>query len=500
MNLSSIIDGGALYFPEKTALAFGSDRFTYKDLKSATDRVAFYLSERGVRHGDRIAVYMPNRPEWLAAYYGIIRLGAVAVCIGAAYKKKEIEQLLNESATGRVITCDELAAQVPKHSILPSLEDTIVWENESGLESVFRSRSATTPKAFPPVDCDPDDACVILFTGGTTGAPKGAMLTHRNILFTAQNVCYHERAAPEDKVLGFLPLHHVFGGNHIMNSLLYSCGTLVLQKSFDMDRMLAAVQTEKITRLYSVPTVFIRLLNTAGIGKYLSSVRYCFSAAASMASEIVRRWREQFNLVIHEAYGMTETASLVTFNHLYRHKIGSVGTPAGIVEVKIAAADGREAAPGESGEILIRGPNVMKGYFGKPKETARVLQNGWLRSGDIGLLDDEGYLFIVDRIKDLIISGGLNVYPSEVEETLYTHPAVEECAVVGIPHAEYGEAVAAFVKRREGQACTEAELIAHCKDQVASYKAPKQIQFVTELPKSPAGKILKREIRKNLPG
>jgi long-chain acyl-CoA synthetase len=264
-----------------------------------------------------------------------------------------------------------------------------------------------------------------------------------------------------------------------------------------MDRLLSSVQTEKITRLYSVPTVFIRLLNTAGSNKYLASVKYCFSAATSMASEIVRQWKDKFSLTIHEAYGMTETSSLVTFNHLYRHKIGSVGTTAGIVEVKILDENSKEVPAGETGEIVIRGPNIMKGYFNNAEETAKVLRDGWLHSGDIGRLDEDGYLYIVDRIKDMIISGGLNVYPTEVEEILYTHTAVEECAVVGMPHAEYGEAVSAFVKKKQGTECSEEDLISYCKKHIASYKSPKTILFVEELPKSPAGKILKREIRKS---
>jgi long-chain acyl-CoA synthetase len=282
-----------------------------------------------------------------------------------------------------------------------------------------------------------------------------------------------------------------------MNSTFFGCGTLVLHKSFDMDRLLSSVQSEKITRFYSVPTVFIRLLNTAKSREYLMSINYCFSAATSMASEIVRQWRDKFNLTIHEAYGMTETSSLVTFNHMYHHKIGSVGTPAGIVEVKIVDEKDSEVPPGESGEIVIRGPNIMKGYFNKPEETGEVLRNGWLHSGDIGRLDKDGYLYIVDRIKDLVISGGLNVYPTEVEEILYTHAAVEECAVVGMPHTEYGEAVSAFVKKKQGLECSEDDLIDYCKKRIASYKAPKKIFFVDELPKSPAGKILKREIRKS---
>jgi len=499
LNLSRIIDRGALNFAQKIALIQDKNRYTYDRLKSAMDRVAFYLSERGIGRGDRVALYMPNRPEWVAAYYAIIRLGAVAVCISSAYKQKELEHLLNESLVSLLITCDELSSRVPVRDADPSVKDVVIWENDRVLESTFDIRSAKR-KPFLPVDCGLSDECAILFTGGTTGTPKGAMLTHRNILYSAQNVCYHERAVPADVALCFLPLNHVFGGVHIMNSTFYGCGTLVLHKSFDMDRLLASVQTEKITRFYSVPTVFIRLLNSAGSRKYLTSVNYCFSAATSMASEIVRQWQDKFNLTIHEAYGMTETSSLATFNHLYHHKIGSVGTPAGIVEVKIVDDKDNEVPRVESGEIVIRGPNIMKGYFNRAEETAAVLRNGWLHSGDIGRLDEDGYLFIVDRIKDLIISGGLNVYPTEVEETLYTHAAVEECAVVGMPHTEYGETVSAFVKKKKGLECSEVDLIEYCKKRIAAYKAPKKIMFVAELPKSPAGKILKREIRTSFSG
>jgi len=496
LNLSSIIDRGSLNFADKTALVLDHDRYTYRQLKSATEQVALYLSEHGIRRGDRVAIFMPNRPEWVAAYYGVIRLGAVAVCASSAYKQKELAHLLNECLVSLLITCEELLPQLPQRDAVASLKDVVVWENDSALASVFDIRSARqTP--FLAVNCGFNDECAILFTGGTTGIPKGAMLTHRNILYSAQNVCYHERAVPDDVALCFLPLNHVFGGVHIMNSTFYGCGTLVLHKCFDMDRMLDSVQRERITRLYSVPTVYIRLLNTAGSREYLTSVNYCFSAATSMASEIVRQWQEKFNLTIHEAYGMTETSSLVTFNHMYRHKIGSVGAPAGIVEVKVVDGEDNEMPPGESGEIVIRGPNIMKGYFNNDEETGKVLRDGWLHSGDVGRLDEDGYLYIVDRIKDLIISGGLNVFPTEVEEILYTHPAVEECAVIGMPHTEYGEAVSAFVKRKQGGECSEADLIGYCKKHIASYKSPKKILFVEELPKSPAGKILKREIRKS---
>jgi long-chain acyl-CoA synthetase len=497
LNLSNIIDRGAINFSEKIALVHERNRYSYDRLKCAMDRVAIYLRERGVRSGDRIAIHMPNCPEWVVAYYGIIRMGAVAVCVSSAYKQREIEHSLNDTQVSLLITCDELLTQVPERETIPTVKDVVVWENDGILASIFETR-ATENDTFFPVDCNAGDECVILFTGGTTGTPKGAMLTHGNILYTAQNVCYHQRAIPDDLALCFMPLNHVFGGNHIMNATFYGCGTLVLHKSFDMDRVLSSIQTEKITNFYSVPTVFIRLLNTEKCHKYLKSITYCFSAATSMASEIVRQWQERFNLTIHEAYGMTETSSLVTFNHLYHHKVGSVGTPAGTVEVKIVDDENNEAPLGETGEIVIRGPNIMKGYFNKSEETDKVLHNGWLHSGDVGRLDKDGYLYIVDRIKDMIISGGLNVFSTEVEEVLYTHAAVEEFAVLGMPHVEYGEAVTAIVKIKQDRACSEDRLIDFCKERIASYKAPKKILFVDEFPKSPAGKILKREIRKFL--
>ncbi len=495
MNLSEIIDRGARAFADKPALIHDGGRIAYGRLQAAVARVAVRLREHGIRRGDRVAVYMPNRPEWVAAYYGIVRAGAVAVCVGAAYRRQEVQHLLEVAQADLVITCEELLARAEPPGADPARPRAVLaWERDDGLAAAL-APGAPPPEAFPPVDCGFGDPCAILFTGGTTGTPKGAVLTHGNILYTAQNVCYHERAAAGDVALCFLPLNHVFGGNHILNATLYGCGTLVLQPGFDMDRALAAVRAEKVSRFYSVPTVFIRLLNAPDSPRHLASVTYCFSAAASMAADIVRRWRERFGRVIHEAYGMTETASLVTFNHMYRHKAGSVGTPAGVVEVRIVDPEDRPLPAGEAGEILIRGPNVMAGYFNQPAETARALRGGWLHSGDIGRIDSEGYLFIVDRIKDLVITGGLNVYPSEVEAVLYTHPGVEECCVVGMPHPEYGEAVTAFVKRREAAACREGELIDYCKQHLASYKAPKSVRFVAELPKSPAGKILKREVR-----
>ena len=301
--------------------------------------------------------------------------------------------------------------------------------------------------------------------------------------------------SPDDRGLCFLPLNHVFAGNHIMNSLMYSAGTLVLHQAFDMDEIISSIEANGVTRLYAVPTVYIRFLNNPDCHPRLRSVGYSFSAATSMPAEIVRQWHKTFGLNIHEAYGMTESSSLVTFNHLYRHKVGSVGTPAGIVEVRIADLDGRPVPNGEEGEILISGPNVMKGYYNHPEETARALAGGWLHSGDVGRIDEDGYLHIVDRLKDMIISGRLDIYPTEIENVLYLHESVEECAVVGLAHEEYGEAVAAFVHLKQDVQSTEDELIRFCKESMASYKTPKKIFFVEDFPRTPQGKLLKRELR-----
>lgn len=495
MNLSSLIDRAATYFADKPALIFGRRSFTYEEIQKSVNTLAARLIGEGLRPGDRVALYVPNSPEWIVAYYGIIRSGAVALCLNPAYKRFELERLLRDARPRLMIISEKLAENVPDKAVVPGLDSVLTFESHPVLLGILENVAASKPLAPVAVHTDADDPCVILYTGGTTGTPKGAMLTHRNILFTAQNVCYHERTRPDDRSLCFMPLNHVFGGNHIMNAIFYGCGTLVLHDGFDLDRILASVNEDRVTRFFAVPTVFIRLLADAGYKRRFSTVTYCFSAATSMASEIVRKWTEACGLTIHEAYGMTETSSLVTYNHMYRHRIGSVGTPAGIVEVRIVDPEGNPVPQGETGEIAIRGPNVMKGYWGKPEDTAAMVRDGWLHSGDVGRLDRDGYLFIVDRIKDVIITGGYNVFPSEVEEVLYTHPSISECSVVGLENAVYGEAVTAFVVLQSGCEFSPTELTAYCKERLASYKVPKEFRVVEQLPKSSTGKILRRKIR-----
>jgi long-chain acyl-CoA synthetase len=493
MNIADSFSMGTLAYPERKALLFRDKTYTYAEMNRIITGIGAYLSGLGVAREDRIALYMPNRPEWIMCYYGVARMGAISVCVPAAYKREEMVGLVNDSRSSVLITSSDLSSEVPSSAAIPSVRKIIVVDEDD----VFRSIVANE-KGFVPVSARTtgDDVGAILYTGGTTGVPKGAMLTHRNLVSSAQNVAFHERMTPEDVGVCFMPLTHVFAQCHIMNALFFSCGTLVLFPGFDMDEILSAVSTHRVTRFYAVPTVYIRFLNDPSTRERLRSLRYVFSAATSMPAEIVRQWVDAFGIPINEAYGMTETASCVTFNHLFRHKIGSIGTPAGIVEVRLVDGDDNDVRDGERGEIVIRGPNVMKGYFNRPEETAVALRNGWLHSGDVGVFDDEGYLFIVDRLKDVIITGGENVFPKEVEDVLYMHEVVSECAVVGLAHPEYGEAVTAFVTLKEGKTVDEKALISFCKERLARYKVPKTVRVVAELPKTPQGKILRRELKK----
>jgi long-chain acyl-CoA synthetase len=399
-----------------------------------------------------------------------------------------------DSLSSIVVVSEELRSQLPPSDTIPTVRQIIVIEQDETVQSILRLEKTPVPQSK--IITSGDDPAAILYTGGTTGTPKGAMLTHRNMLYSAQNVAYHERLKPEDVGLNFLPLNHVFAQCHIMHTYFSNCATLVLFPGFDMDGISAAVPEHTVTRFYAVPTIFIRFLNNPDSRKQLKSVRYVFSGGTSMPAEIVRQWVDAFGIPIHEAYGMTESASIVTFNHLFRHKIGSIGMPAGIIELKVVDENDNELKQGEQGEIILRGPNIMKGYFNQPEETAMALRNGWFHSGDVGVFDAEQYLYIVDRIKDIVITGGENVYPKEVEDLLHQHKAVNECGVVGMPHHEYGEAVTAFVTLKPDMTVDESTLIAFCKERLARYKVPKAIHFVSDLPKTPQGKILRRELRK----
>jgi long-chain acyl-CoA synthetase len=491
MNISVILENSALVFPDRPAVSENGLEISYSQLNALANRVASGLVKLGIGPGDAVAICAPNSIEWISVYFGAIKTGAVAVTLPGLLLGPELKQLIDEARPRMIYTAPEKLHEL---NLLrrPGILETIICQ---GGDISFHQLSETESGEFKPVDRDRDDTCAILFTGGTTGIPKGAMLSHENIYTAIRNVVFNEKSAETDRALCFLPLNHVFGQMHIMNATLLSGGCIELMPSFDMDRILDAMATGRITKLFAVPTVYVRLLALNSLKEMLGTVRYCFSAAASMPAEMVRQWRERTGLAIYEAYGMTESASMVTYNHYHRHVIGSVGTPVGTVEVQIRDVEGNVLAPDQTGEICIRGRNVMKGYLNRPEETRAVFWGDWFRSGDMGRIDGNGYLFIVDRLKDMIITGGENVYPREVEELLYTRPEIQECAVIGLPDPEWGERITAFIIPAPGRTVDIAGLKTYLKSNLSSYKVPKEFRMVETLPKSPAGKILKRELR-----
>jgi len=494
MNLACNLERSAKLFPDHIAVIQGQERVTYAQLNHRASRVASGLRSLGLVPGDLAALCAPNSVDWLCFYFGALKLGAVAVTLSAQLSDREF-LLLMSHARPRALFCSE-----DKAAAVEELRASLPLELVVGPESEIPLPRLETEGDGPlwAVDRERDDTACVLYTGGTTGMPKGVMLSHENINTAINHVAHMERSVESDRAICFLPFNHVFGQMHIMNATIMTGGGLVLLPRFDLEQMLAAVKEHEVTKLYAVPTIYVRLLQLEDLRAQLSRVRYCFSAAASMAREVVRGWLERTGLAIHEAYGMTETASMVTYNHFNRHVVGSVGQAVGTTEVSIRDTRGNPLPLGREGEICIRGRGVMKGYLGAAEASNEAFWGDWLRSGDIGYLDDNGYLFIVDRLKDMIITGGENVYPREVEEALFECPQVSECSVVGMPDPEYGEKVVAVCVLAPGQRIDPGELRALLKTKLSGFKVPKEFIVKDDLPKTAAGKIFKREIKRQL--
>jgi long-chain acyl-CoA synthetase len=497
MNIASNLDHAAYHFPDHCAVIEGDRSVSFSEFCRDASQMASAMVEFGIQPGDHVALCAPNSYAWVVFYFGAIKAGAVAVTFSHLLMKREFMSTITDCEPRILFTVDEKLEALADYRNRPYPELVVCEHGDISWARLVEKGSAE----FEIIDRQRHDTAAILYTGGTTGIPKGAMLTHENLQTSAFNVAHYERSTEQDRALCFLPLSHVFGQVHIMHSTVLSGGQLILQPSFDLDKVLEAIDRHRVTKFYSVPTIYIRLLRLPDLRERLGSVRYCFSAAASMAIEVVREWKARTGLDIYEAYGLTESASMVTYNHYYRHVVGSVGTPANLVEVQIRDLEGKLLEQGQVGEICIRGPNVTKGYWNHPEETEAAFWKGnWFRSGDMGMVDESGYLYIVDRLKDMIITGGENVYPREVEEVLYTRPEVLECAVVGLPDYEYGEQVTAFIVPREGHEIDPDALRSYLKTQLAAFKVPKAYITMKEMPKSGAGKLLKREIRRQYRG
>jgi long-chain acyl-CoA synthetase len=484
MNVAQLLERSALYHADRPALIFGERRFTYAELDRDVSTLAAGFAALDLRRGERVALHLPNRPDFVLAYYAALKVGLVPLSLNISYKAAELEYIIGNAAAAMVVTADGIDASLPSRDRMPSVRQLLHAKDLDGVRGRAMLRAA---------DVDRDDTAAILYTSATTGRPKGVMLTHANIVSNAYATVHHLKMTEQDRGLCALPMFHCFGQNAIMNALVTAGGTLVLHERFVPDAFVTAVAEHGITILYAVPTMYILFLSMPQPD--FRSVRLCFSAAATLPGDVEARWHATHGHWIQQGYGLTETSPFASYNHEVAFRPGSVGTPIENVEMKIVDSEDREVADGELGEIVIKGPNVMKGYFGDAAATAASIRDGWFHSGDIGYRDGDGYFFIVDRLKDMINVAGFKVFPREVEEVLFRHPAVKEAAVVGIPDPVRGEAVKAFVVLNEGASVSAETLQELCRAAIARVKVPERIEFIPALPRNPTGKILKKELR-----
>jgi long-chain acyl-CoA synthetase len=484
VNLAQLLERSARDHADRPALIAGERRWTYRQLDDEASALAAGFAGLGLAPGDRIGLHLPNSPEFALAYYAAQKIGLVPLSLNVTYRAEEIEYIIADAAASAVVTAGPVAPNLPGRERMPSIRHVIDARDLAGLRG----------KPVRALDLDRETTAAILYTSATTGRPKGVMLSHANVVSNAYATVHHLRMTPEDRGLCAVPMFHCFGQNFVMNSLVTAGGLLVLQERFVPDQFLEAVTRHRITLFYGVPTMYILFLSMAGTLDF-SSVRLFFSAAATLPTDVERRWQERYGTPVVQGYGLTECSPFAAWNHDSHVRPGSVGTPIENVEMTVVDPEGRPVADGELGEILIKGPNVMKGYFGNPQATAEAIRDGWLHSGDVGYRDRDGYYFLVDRVKDMINVSGFKVFPREVEEVLYRHDAVKEVAVVGVPDPVRGEAVKAFVVLQEGKTATPEALQTICRDAIASYKVPDAFEFISALPKNPTGKILKKELR-----
>jgi long-chain acyl-CoA synthetase len=434
---------------------------------------------------------MPNVAEVPVVYYGVLRAGGVVVPMNPLLKVREVAYYLGDSGAGLIFAWHGFADQARGGAEQADAEAIVVDEVS------FPELLASVEPEYEVADAADEDTAVILYTSGTTGHPKGAELTHGNLRSNTE-VCRDEivHAGPDDVIFGGLPLFHVFGQTVALNVAVASGACLTLLPRFDAQHALRIIAGHQVTVFEGVPTMYVALLHAPERADYdTSSMRMCISGGAALPVEVLRGFEEAFDVPVLEGYGLSETSPVASFNQLDRvRKPGSIGTPIRDVQMRVVTSDDDDVPEGEVGEIVIRGPNVMKGYWQRPEATAEALRDGWFHTGDLARVDEDGYFYIVDRKKDMIIRGGYNVYPREIEEVLYEHPAVAEAAVIGLPHPSLGEEVAAAVALKPGATVTPEELRDYVKSQVAAYKYPRHVWIVDALPKGATGKIQKRDI------
>jgi long-chain acyl-CoA synthetase len=507
LTIASILAESAVRHAERTALVLGDLRLTYSQLWAHTKQYAQVLRDNGIGPGDKVALLLPNTPHFPLSYFGALALGAVAVPVHALLKAEEIQYVLEDSGAKVLVCAAPLLGEGAKGAELAGVPVLAVMDSPEGVES-DATIERIDQKAFEvsPIDAivprEAEDTAVILYTSGTTGQPKGAEITHLNVMMNVvASATSSFDIGPDDVVLGCLPLFHTFGQTCCMNTAFYVGASVVLLPRFDGAQALELLVKEKCTIFMGVPTMYVGLMEAAKTSEHRPTLKSALSGGAALPVPLLEKFAEVFGTQVLEGYGLTETSPVATFNQIgFPPRPGTVGKQIWGVEVEIAKAEIDERIEmlptGELGEIVVRGHNVFKGYLNKPEATATAIVDGWFRTGDLGTKDEDGYVSIVDRKKDMVIRGGYNVYPREVEETLLRHPAVGQVAVFALPDPQYGEEVsAAIVRDPAGGEVAEQEIVEWAKEKLAAYKYPRRVFFVDSFPLGPSGKVLKRELQ-----
>lgn len=536
--LYKLLDDSAAEYPDRAAIVFGAvahklpgqplmdGRMSYRDLRDAVNRFANALGKLGVKKGDRVAIYLPNCPQFAIAFYGTLKAGGVIAPVNPIYTPRELEFILQDSGAETIVALSQFYPKLQevrgktklKNVIVTNIKEyfppilktlfTLAMEKKEGhraelvpgdhwFQEVLKNESPLAP----PATVKSDDDAVLLYTGGTTGLPKAAQLSHANLYANALQLRAWVPAAQEGKeiYLTALPMFHSYAMTTCMNNSVMLAGTMVLiPNPRDLEHVLKSIQTHRPTYFPGVPTMYTAINNNPATKSYdLKSIRACLSGAAGLPVEVAKNFEKITGAHLVEGYGLSEASPVVTANPIFGdNRIGTIGIPMPDTDVKLFDIEtgDKEVPVGQPGELCVKGPQVMKGYWNKPEETAKTLRDGWLHTGDVAVMDEDGYFRIVDRLKEMIISGGYNIYPREIEEVLFQHPAVLEAAAIGVPDAYRGESAKAFVVLKTGQTATAEELIAYCKQNLAPYKVPRSIEFRDALPKTLIGKILRREL------
>lgn len=497
-NLPHLLQQRVSVAPDKYFLFSEADgrKFSYAEFEQAVDRASRLLTSAGVNKGDVVSLLMPNSAEYIIAYFACWKLGAIAGPINSLLKAQEISFVISDSETKILLihphffpTIDSISSELPALRI-------VEFDDEAAATRDFNYPPASAGSRLAAIDLDHE--AIVIYTSGTTGKPKGCLLTHGNVIANARQISQWLKFTEDDRLLTIMPLFHMNAVSVTTLSALYAAGSTVVSPKFSASRFWQIISDYQITSFGSVATMLSMLLHTYpdGVppGLKTDQLRFAMCGSAPVPAEVMKRFEETFNCLVIEGYGLSESTCRSTFNPPdERRRPGSCGKPIGN-EMKIVDEANREVGNGELGEIVLRGENILKGYYRNPEATATAFRNGWFHTGDIGYRDDEGFFYIVDRKSDMIIRGGENIYPREIDEVLYQHPAVAAAATIGVPDQLYGEEVAAFIVLKEGREATEEEIISFCRAQLADYKCPKTVRFVAEIPKGPTGKLLKREL------